>query len=184
MSGAGLACAFAAHTDGAFEEAYRRYAKLLRAAARQVLGAGDEAPDVVHDALLRVWSRATYRVERGTLPAFLVVCVRNEAISRRRSDARYATLARRVATAPLDGVEQAESIAIRTALAGLPRQQRDVIELFYWGRYTQTEIAAKLQVPLGTVKSRASLGLRKLTRTLGQGERNDREAPHPAALPV
>jgi RNA polymerase sigma-70 factor (ECF subfamily) len=48
----------------------------------------------------------------------------------------------------------------------LPREQRDVLELAYWGDYTQAEIAARLDIPLGTIKSRAALGLRKLSRTL------------------
>ena len=56
--------------------------------------------------------------------------------------------------------------AIRTALATLPRDQRAVIELAYWGDLTQSEIAARLGLPLGTIKSRAALGLRKLARTL------------------
>jgi RNA polymerase sigma-70 factor, ECF subfamily len=163
-----LAAAFAAHADGALEEAYRRYGSLLRAAARHVLGADGDAHDCVHDALIRIWSRGIYRTERGALPAFLVVCVRNEAISRRRSATRQVALERRVASENVDdGFDPAERITIRTALATLPREQRNVIELAYWGRYTQAEIADRLAVPLGTIKSRASMGLRKLARTLG-----------------
>ncbi len=163
-----LAAAFAAHEDGALEDAYRRYGSLLRAAARHVLGAEGDPADVVHDALIRVWSRGVYRPERGALRAFLVVCVRNEAISRRRSATRQVALERRAASEPADdGLDAAERITIRTALATLPREQREVIELAYWGRYTQVEIADRLAIPLGTIKSRASLGLRKLARTLG-----------------
>lgn len=172
MSETGLATVFAAHADGVLEETYRRYGKLLRAAARQILGADDDAPDVVHDALLRVWSRKAYRAERGSLQAFLVVCVRNEAISRRRRDARYAALARKTASERVEGLDAAERIAIRSALAILPREQRDVIELSYWGRYTQAEIGARLGIPLGTVKSRASHGLRKLALLLGRADGN------------
>jgi len=50
----------------------------------------------------------------------------------------------------------------------LPREQRDVLELAYWGDYSQAEIASRLGIPLGTIKSRAALGLRKLARTLSQ----------------
>ena len=162
-----LAAAFAAHADGALEQAYRSYGTLLRAAARHVLGGDGDTHDCVHDALIRVWSRGVYRPERGALRAFLIVCVRNEAISRRRSETRQVALERRVATDGIDDpFDPAERITIRTALATLPREQRDVIELAYWGRYTQAEIADRLAVPLGTIKSRASLGLRKLARTL------------------
>jgi RNA polymerase sigma factor (sigma-70 family) len=165
-----LDAAFAAHADGALEEAYRRYASALQAAARHVLGTAGEARDCVHDALIRVWSKeGVYRPERGTLRAFLVVCVRNEAISRKRSDVRHVATEQRAAVAtPAFGVDVAERVAVRDALAVLPREQRDVIELAYWGDYTQAEIASRLGIPLGTIKSRAALGLRKLARTLSQ----------------
>jgi DNA-directed RNA polymerase specialized sigma24 family protein len=54
--------------------------------------------------------------------------------------------------------------SVKTALRTVDK--RDVIELAYWGRYTQADMAAKLEVPLGTIKSRTALGLRKLARTL------------------
>jgi RNA polymerase sigma-70 factor, ECF subfamily len=166
---AALGDAFAAHVPGAFEEAYRRYGPLLRAAARHVLGAEADARDCVHDALVRVWSReGAYRSERGALRAFLVVCVRNEAIARRRATERRIALEQRTASDPERAdVDPAERLAIRAALAALPREQRDVLELAYWGEYSQAEISARLAVPLGTIKSRASLGLRKLARALG-----------------
>jgi RNA polymerase sigma-70 factor (ECF subfamily) len=163
-----LAQAFTARAAGALEEAYRRYGPVLRAAARHVLGTDDDARDIIHEALIRVWSRTeSYRPERGALRAFLVVCVRNEALSRRRSATRQNALEHRIAVEPVERIDHTERIAIRSALAVLPREQREVIELAYWGEYTQTEIAAKLSVPLGTIKSRASLGLRKLARALG-----------------
>jgi RNA polymerase sigma-70 factor (ECF subfamily) len=164
-----LDAAFAAHVDGALEEAYRRHAPALQAAARHVLGTAGDARDCVHDALIRVWSKeGAYRPERGALRAFLIVCVRNEAISRKRSTVRHVASEQRAVTAPAFGIDLAERVAIRTALAVLPREQRDVLELAYWGEYTQAEIASRLGIPLGTIKSRAALGLRKLARTLNQ----------------
>jgi RNA polymerase sigma factor (sigma-70 family) len=164
-----LGAAFAAHAGGALEEAYRRYGAVLQAAARHVLGNAADARDCVHDALVRVWAApSAYRLERGALRTFLIVCVRNEAISRKRRAVRHvATEARAAAAAqPAFGVDVAERVAVRAALARLPREQRDVLELAYWGDYSQTEIAARLGIPLGTIKSRAALGLRKLARTL------------------
>jgi len=165
-----LDAAFAAHADGALEEAYRRHGPALQAAARNVLGTAGDARDCVHDALIRVWSKeGAYRPERGALRSFLMVCVRNEAISRKRSDVRHVASEKRAAmAAPAFGIDVAERVAIRSALATLPREQRDVIELAYWGDYTQAEIASRLGIPLGTIKSRAALGLRKLARTLNQ----------------
>ena len=164
-----LDAAFAAHADGALEEAYRRHAPALQAAARHVLGSAADARDCVHDALIRVWSKdGAYRPERGALRAFLIVCVRNEAISRKRSAVRHVASEQRAVTAPAFGIDVAERVAIRSALATLPREQRDVLELAYWGDHTQAEISARLGIPLGTIKSRAALGLRKLARTLNQ----------------
>jgi RNA polymerase sigma-70 factor, ECF subfamily len=163
-----LDAAFAAHVDGALEEAYRRHAPALHAAARHVLGTAADARDCVHDALIRVWSKeGAYRPERGALRSFLMVCVRNEAISRKRSDVRHVASEQRAAVAtPAFGIDVAERVAIRSALATLPREQRDVIELAYWGDCTQAEISTRLGIPLGTIKSRAALGLRKLARSL------------------
>jgi RNA polymerase sigma-70 factor (ECF subfamily) len=163
-----LDAAFAAHADGALEEAYRRHAAVLQAAARHVLGSAGDARDCVHDALVRVWAKeGAYRLERGSLRTFLMVCVRNEAISRKRSAIRHVASEQRAAVAtPAFGVDVAERVAVRSALATLPREQRDVLELAYWGDFTQAEIAARLNIPLGTIKSRAALGLRKLSRTL------------------
>ncbi len=162
-----LAASFAAHDEGALEEAYRRYAAGLVAAARQVLGSDADARDCVHDSLVRVWAKpGAYRVERGSLRAFLIVCVRNEAISRRRGATRQVARERTTRDDVAGEVDIAERLAVRDALVVLPREQRDVIELAYWGDLSQSEIAARLGVPLGTIKSRAALGLRKLATAL------------------
>ncbi len=82
-----LAAAFAAHEGWAFSEAYRRYAALLYSAAYNVLGDADDAQDCIADAVAKLWrSRGAYSPSRGNLRSFLVVCVRNEAISRRRRE--------------------------------------------------------------------------------------------------
>ena len=171
-----LARAFAARAEGALEETYRRYAPLLTAVARRVLGADGDAEDCMHDVLLRVWMGShAYRAERGTLRAFLVVCVRNEALARRRSSARHLEIDDRLArererdqVSPFDS-DPIERARLADALRALPPEQRAVIDLAYFGGRTQTEISAALGVPLGTVKSRASLALRKLALALSPG---------------
>jgi RNA polymerase sigma-70 factor (ECF subfamily) len=172
-----LAAAFAARAPGALEEAYLRHVDILYAIARSVLGATGEAQDCVHDAVLRVWqAQHSYRVERGALRSFLIVCVRNEALSRRRNTARRAAIEQRELRLSIDTAEPFEDVdhvmhaRLRDALETLPREQRAVIELAYAGERTQTEIAAQLGLPLGTVKSRVSLGLRKLAMALGPSE--------------
>ena len=170
LSDVELAQAFAERGEGAFAEAYRRYAAVLYGVARQI--APDAAEDCVHDALLRVWRAAAYRPERGSLRAFMIVCVRNEALTRRRSAARRFAGEQRdaqlaSASEAQTGTDYVQLAHLRAALTKLAPDLREVIELAYFGARSQTQIAAQLGLPLGTVKSRASLALRTLARAIG-----------------
>jgi RNA polymerase sigma-70 factor, ECF subfamily len=175
-----LAIAFAAHDRAAFDRAYREYAGLLYSAAYNVLGNADEAQDCVHDALVRVWrSPHAYSSERGSLRSFLVVCVRNEAISRRRRQGRRMHMEERLAAQPpehdeLPATDPIERDRVRSALAGLPVEQRTPLELAYYQDKTHREIASELGQPLGTVKSRIAMGLRKLAQALQPAQAADR----------
>lgn len=167
-----LAQAFARRERWAFDEAYRRFGSLLYSVALNVLHTAEDAEDCVHDALVRVWKNPrAFAVERGSVRAFLVVCVRNEAISRTRSAARRERLAQRVSR-ETDAVEELhihdfiEEQRVREALAQLPDEQRAAVLLAYFGGKTHVEIARQLDQPLGTVKSRIALGLRKLGAAL------------------
>src|SRR6185312_717990 len=134
-----LADGFAAHEAWAFEDAYRRYGQLLYSAAYNVLGNADDAADCVHDALARVWrSPNAYSRARGALRSFLTVCVRNEAISRRRAQSRRLRLADRLAAEPVEHAQLPASDPIerdrlRIAMTGLPAEQRLPLELAYYG---------------------------------------------------
>jgi len=167
-----LAAAFAAHERWAFGEAYRRHAALLYSAAYNVLGNAEEAGDCVHDAIARLWRSAhPYSAARGNLRSFLVVCVRNEAVSRQRRSNRQARLRERLAALPEEHGELSipdpiDRDRVRRALLQLPAEQRAAIALAYYDGKTHTEIAAQLHERLGTIKSRISLGLRKLAATL------------------
>jgi RNA polymerase sigma-70 factor, ECF subfamily len=171
-----LAAAFAAKERWAFDEAYTRYAKLLYSTAYHVLGNAEDAQDCVHDALARVWkSPESYMRSRGTVRSFLVVCVRNEAITRLRAKARRRKLEERVAAEPqehdeLHVVDVVEHDRLRAAFRNLPPEQRRPLELAYYEHKTHVEIARELSEPLGTIKSRIALGLRKLAAALGAGE--------------
>ena len=167
-----LAAAFAAHEGWAFGEAYRRYAALLYSSAYNVLGNADDAQDCVADAVARLWrSRGAYSASRGNLRSFLVVCVRNEAISRRRRQAHTFRLEARLAAMPVEHEQlrvsdPIERDRVRDALHALSPDQRTALELAYYEGKTHTEIAAELQEPLGTIKSRIKHGLRKLGSVL------------------
>jgi RNA polymerase sigma-70 factor, ECF subfamily len=167
-----LAVAFAAHERWAFGEAYRRYATLLYSAAYNVLGNADDAKDTVADAVAKLWRvPRAYSPTRGSLRSFLVVCVRNEALSRRRRQTRRLRVEARLAAMPVEHAEPAfadpiERDRVRRALAALPQEQRLALELAYYEGKTHTEIADELREPLGTIKSRIKLGLRKLAAAL------------------
>lgn len=164
--------AFAAHERWAFGEAYRRYAGLLYSAAYNVLGDADEAKDTVADAIAKLWrARAAYSSSRGSLRSFLVVCVRNQALSSRRRRARRLHVEARLAAMPAEIVEPAfsdpiERDRVRSALLRLAPEQRRALELAYYDGKTHSEIAGELDEPLGTIKSRIKLGLRKLAAEL------------------
>ncbi len=167
-----LAQAFARREPWAFDEAYRRYGALLFSVALNVLHSAEDAEDCVHDVLVRVWKNPqAFAVERGSVRGFLVVCIRNDAISRQRSAARRARLSERIGheSEPTEEIEIedfVEQARVREALSQLPEDQRKAVTLAYFGGKTHVEIAQALDQPLGTIKSRISLGLRKLAGTL------------------
>lgn len=168
-----LAANFVARRPEALEEAYRAFAPVLYSVARHVLGSDADAQDCVHDALLRVWGRAdAYRPERGSLRAFLSVCVRNEAIGRKREAARHFHIEQRMALAEpeqpyeLEIADPIDRARLHAALTALPEEQRQALELAYFRYLSHTQISEKLGVPLGTIKSRLAMGLRKLQHSL------------------
>jgi RNA polymerase sigma-70 factor (ECF subfamily) len=157
--------AFAVREAWAYEAAYRIHGPLLHAAAFAVLRVNADAQDCVHDVLLRLWQRGdAFRMERGSLRAFLATCVRNEALSRSRKAHNRDRLARSVEP-PADvdiGERVARTESVRAGLARLNEKERRSIALAYYERLTHEQIARELGEPIGTVKSRLSTALRRL----------------------
>ena len=123
----------------------------------------------MHDVFVRFLKKPVYSPERGSLRAFLIACVRNEALTRRRAAARHRAIEERTVmpeTMELEITDHVENARIRRALDALPQEQRAALELAYFGGLTHREIAAKLGEPLGTIKSRLALALRRLGRDL------------------
>ena len=157
--------------EPAFDLAYRAYAPRLRAVAYDVVHDRDAAEDVVHGALVRVWSAGAYNPERGALLPFLIACVRREAFDALRTAKRRLLREVRAAddsvapdeTAAIDPVEAGR---VRRALDVLPDAQREVILRAYYGHRTLVEVAQDTDVPLGTVKSRLAGALRRLHTAL------------------
>jgi RNA polymerase sigma-70 factor (ECF subfamily) len=163
---------FVAREAWAFEASYRAYRSLLYGAAYAVLRNAGEAEDCVHDVLLRLWQNGhAYTAARGSLRAFLAVCVRNEALTRRRKETNRARIDLKLlpqAVTPA-AEESEERMDMENLLATLGTAQRQVLELAYYEGLTHEEIARRLDEPVGTVKSRLSNTLRALRRALCGG---------------
>ena len=166
----------AAHSPEGLEALYDRYGPLAHTVALRILSDRGAAEDVVQESFLSVWRRgSTYEPGRGSLRSWICTIVRNRAIDRLRGDRHRGRL-----DSPLDhetiepvvgdpwaAVEvQLSGQAVRRALADLPSEQRQTIELAYYGGYSQSEIAAAMEVPLGTVKGRVRIALDKLRTAL------------------
>jgi RNA polymerase sigma-70 factor (ECF subfamily) len=156
---------FQARRGSALATAYRLYWRTLYNAAHCVLHEREDAEDCVHDVLVDLWARtSTYRPERGTLRSFLIACVRNAALTRRRSAARHREI-ETVVCAQQSDVEVVDITAIlqlRSALSSLPPEQLRAVTLAFFGQRTHVEIARELDLPLGTVKRRVALAIKKL----------------------
>lgn len=172
-----LARRMAAGDAAALRAVYERCGGTALAVARRVLRSTAESEDVVQDAFLEAWRRApSFDGARGSLTAWVIAIVHSRAIDRLRSRAsaeRAALAAGREelppAPLPLEGAEQRqERERVQRAVATLPPEQRQVIELAYYEGLTQREIAARTSQPLGTVKTRARLGLEKLEALLAE----------------
>jgi RNA polymerase sigma-70 factor (ECF subfamily) len=168
-----MAAGLAAGDHEALAGLYDRYAGLAYGVAIRVLGDPARAEDAVQDAFMNVWKNAaSFDAERGSLRAWLLTAVRNRCIDhlRRRGarEQREAELQPDAAYAqsPSDPWREValslERTAVRDAMASLPAEQRQVVELAYFGGYSQTEIAGMTRVPLGTVKGRIRLALEKM----------------------
>ena len=162
----------------AFEVVFDRHADAAFSLAYRMCGRRSTAEDVVQEAFLSLWrSGARYDRQRGSVRSWVLGVVHNRAIDlfRRESartgqDVNAEGIVERM-PAPEDTAGEVQSHEdadeVRTALNNLPEEQRQVIELAYFGGFTHTEIAAMLQLPAGTVKGRMRLGLTKLRMTLG-----------------
>ena len=166
----------------AFSQLYDHSSTLLFTLAIRILGNHDEAAELLQDVYLEVWRKVSrYDVGRGTPAAWLVTLTKSRAIDRLRARAARgqqatnsleAETAAQVADAgpsPFEGqAEQELRVAVGAAVAGLPQAQQQAIELAYYEGLSHTEIAARLNQPLGTVKTRIKLGMSKLRDGLQQ----------------
>jgi RNA polymerase sigma-70 factor (ECF subfamily) len=158
----------------AFAAFYDAYAPLAFGLLRRMLGP-EEAAEALQDVFWELWRGARdYDASRGSPEAWVTVRTRSRGIDRlrsvrRREEMTAAPLADVApeTEAPNPGVAAEERDAVRGALAALPDHQRQVIQLSFFDGLSQSEIAARLGQPLGTVKTRMRLGMDRLRGLMG-----------------
>ena len=156
----------------AFATLYDRHSRSAYSLAYRMMGERQAGEDLVQDAFLKVWRNAgSYRAERGSVRTWLLSIVHNQGIDQIRSLAsRRRTQEKIEASAPRSQPSEAfaqswvnsQGEQVREALETLPSEQLKILELAYFLGYTHVEIAEFLDLPLGTVKSRMRLGLKKM----------------------
>jgi RNA polymerase sigma-70 factor, ECF subfamily len=162
--------------ESALAALYDRYATLALGMALKIVRDQNEAEDVVHDAFIAVVERVDqFRAERGSLVAWLVTMVRNLALDRARRRTRRAQIMddelRHEPAPPVLDPEQIswlahEREAVRVAMSKLSASQRETLEIAFFEGLSYPEIAARENVALGTVKSRAARALGALRAAL------------------
>jgi RNA polymerase sigma factor (sigma-70 family) len=160
--------------EPALAELYDRYDRVAYGLALRIVRDPSLAQDAVQDAFLAVWrTAASFDPRRGKASTWVLTLVHRRAVDVvRREDRRRghplddAPLASGDATDEAAEV-RAQRVAVQGALAQLPPDQREALELAYYGGLSQSELAERLGVPLGTVKSRMFAALSKLRELLG-----------------
>jgi RNA polymerase sigma-70 factor (ECF subfamily) len=168
---------------GAFDELYHRYAGVAYGLAVRLVRQELLAQDVVHDAFLALWrAPEAYDPARGPFRTFFLSLVHHRAVDTIRREERLRARSERAANLePVTGEDVAEAVTedaylgvrrkeVREALTGLSAEQRQVLEMAYFGGMTQVQIAEELGIPLGTVKTRTLAAMRKLRTVLEENE--------------
>src|SRR5256884_966038 len=160
----------------ALGELYDRYGRVAFGVLYRMLPGPEAAEEVAQDAFHSVWRQArSYRAERGSVRTWLLAICRNAAIDWRRTRGKRTerevsmdSAGELIAEGKVDErvVDALGAERVRKAVAELPAEQRDVLSLAFWGGHSQSEIAARTNTPLGTVKSRVRLGMTKLRQRL------------------
>jgi RNA polymerase sigma factor (sigma-70 family) len=164
---------------GAFDALYRRYSGSAYGLAYRITGQQLLAQDVVHDAFMALWrAPEAFDPARGAFRSFFLSLVHHRAVDTVRREERIRAREQRAANLepaavedPAEGVIDAADVAarrieVRAALETLSPDQRQVLEMAYFGGRTQVQIAEEIGIPLGTVKTRTFAAMRKLRSLL------------------
>ena len=169
ISDAQLVAEAAAGRADALGELFDRHAGRMKSLAQRIVRSAEEAEDVVQEVFVQAFQQADrFDARRGNVLAWLSIMTRSRSLDRwrRRSTRRETevTDAHALGT-PAAGADLA-GWAVKSALSDLPADQREPLELAYWEGLSQPEIADRLGLPLGTVKTRMRTGLRRLRERL------------------
>jgi RNA polymerase sigma-70 factor (ECF subfamily) len=167
----------AAGEPQALGELYDRHAPMLLGITKRILGSYEDAEEVVQEVFVQIWNQSRrYDASRSSVVTWLVLMVRSRAIDRLRSrkvvDRTLSTVqsenrdAHTSAAGFTDVFSQERRQRVQHELAQLPEEQRRVIALAFFQGLTQSEIAAETGIPLGTVKTRTLLAMKKLRTAL------------------
>src|SRR3954468_4536055 len=165
----------------AFELIYERHSAAAFSLAYRMMGTRSGAEDVTQDAFLSLWrSGARYDRARGSVRPGTLGLVHHRAIDalrratvhdrRRAGDEGIEERFEATERTDVEAARREEAGVVRGALETLPSDQCQVIELAYFGGFTHTEIAEMLDAPVGTIKGRMRLGLKKMRAQLGEGQ--------------
>jgi len=170
----GIVQAMARGGSAALALLYDRYSGQMLALAQRIVGRGAEAEDVVHDVFLEAWRHAAdYDAGRGSVKSWLLLRTRSRSldvqksarVSKQTSGLDDAWLAE-LGDPSRDTTAGADQARIRRVLIALPPEQREVLLLGYFEGLSSSEIAERVGVPLGTVKSRVAAALSALRAAL------------------
>jgi RNA polymerase sigma-70 factor (ECF subfamily) len=171
--------------ESALAELYDRYGRIAYGLALRVLRDQALAEDAVQEAFLAVWrSAATFVPERAKASSWILTLVHRRAVDLvRREERRRAEPLGDETRADTQGSAadvawlRLERERVQEALRRLPDQEREALELAYYGGFTQSQLAERLGLPIGTIKSRMFSGLARLRELLESGAHGDEWTP-------
>ena len=182
-----LVSAISSGSSTALEQLYDQTCGLVNALALRVLGNREDAEEVMLDVYTRVWKNASrFDSTRGNAFAWLILMTRSQAIDRLRqrgSRSRgaepmddHAELASKELSPEQNALWNGERKVIKAALDSLPAEQRLALNLAFYEGLTHVELAERMALPLGTVKTRIQLGLKRMRKFLSAPQQKESRA--------
>ena len=185
----GVEARFAAGDEQALRDVYDAWAGLVLGICQRMLPSIADAEEVAAQTFAEAWAaRAKFDPKRGEMPSWLAGIARHRALDLLRRSRRIPDPVGEVAEIedPYDATDAlADRMLVAALIRDLPVAQREVLSLTFWDDLTQTEIAERLGLPLGTVKSHSRRGLEALRQRLNgeEGARGGASRPRPAGAP-